>query len=171
MFRIAVTGPESSGKTTLAAALNEALVSCFVPEFSRDYFHTKSYLNYTLDDVISIGKEQFKNNNPSDCDKPFLICDTEMLVIKIWCEDKFGFSPKIVLDLYEQQQFDLYLICKPDIPWHYDPLREDENRREELYVKYLSNLKESKHNFVEMEGPLESRIAKALRLVEQFKQR
>ncbi|MBN2747694.1 MAG: ATP-binding protein [Bacteroidales bacterium] len=170
MVRIAVTGPESSGKTTLAEALHEVLDSCFVPEFSRDYFHAKSYLNYTINDVVSIGKQQFKSNGLSDCDKPYLICDTEMLVIKIWCEDKFGFIPEIVVDLYEQQQFDLFLLCKPDFPWHFDPLREDENRREELYAKYLRYLRESKHDFVEVEGPFESRIAKVLEIMNQFKQ-
>jgi len=70
-----------------------------------------------------------------------LIADTELTVIKIWSEYKYNSCSEFILNSYENQAFDHYFLCKPDIPWEPDPLRENENERDELFQLYLAELK------------------------------
>ena len=78
-------------------------------------------------------------------------------LVKIWSEEKFKSCSYFVDNNFNKQKFDLYFLCKPDIPWIYDPLRESENQRDELFKKYLSTLKLKNHNFITLSGNLEQR--------------
>ena len=70
-----------------------------------------------------------KLHNPS-----LLFIDTDMYVMKVWCEYVFGKCHQFILDEIVQRKYDLYLLCKPDITWVKDELREypDEKIRIEL---------------------------------------
>ena len=65
----------------------------------------------------------------------------------------------------EQQKFDLIFLCKPDIPWEPDPLREDENRRKFLFNLYQEELFLEDEDFIILEGNKENRFKKALEFV------
>ena len=158
MIKIAVTGPESSGKTTLVNYLTERFKSCRVEEYAREYMVRKNIVqNYTLKDLIQIAARQFELNNGNSCDKEYLICDTEMTVMKIWAEDKFGYCPDEILKYYDEQDFDIYFLCKPDFEWQFDPLREDNNRLDFLYLWYVNQLNASKVRYFVVEGEMELR--------------
>lgn len=172
MLRIAITGPESSGKTTIANQLAHELNGCLINEYSRTYLENKlkenpSYI-YDLQDVLSIGKRQYQLNLGEDCEKNVLICDTEMTVIKVWCEDKFKVLPPEVQKLFVAQEFDMVFLCRPDIPWQADPLREDGNRREYLYKLYELSLKESALPYIVLEGNRNFRLQSAKKFVAQL---
>lgn len=163
MYKIAILGPESSGKTTLALALSKTLNGCFVPEYSREYLTNKlTTSHYQLTDIIEIAKEQFENNLGSQCNSDYLICDTEMTVIKIWIEDKVGNLPKIIHELYDNQCFNIYFLCSPDFPWQFDPLREDSGRRDYLFDQYRIELERKKRNFHVLSGDVDTRIKNVL---------
>jgi NadR type nicotinamide-nucleotide adenylyltransferase len=166
-MKIAVTGPESSGKTTLTEHLAKVLDAPFVHEFARDYL-TNLNRNYTIDDLVDIAKGQIESWKRFE-DSPLLISDTELLVIKVWSEFKFGKVDSFILDQFEQQQFDLYLLCKPDLPWEEDPLREHPEQRDELYTIYHAELIHRKLPFVVIEGANEKRIEVALSAIERLK--
>ncbi len=145
--KIAFTGPESSGKTTLAKKVASLYNGIFVEEFARTFLKGKP--TYVQEDLDAIAEGQVKS---WDVGTEFLVADTEMTVICIWSLYKYGtISPKIK-QLFDQQQFDLLFLCKPDIQWEFDPMRENPENRDELFDLYHSFLIENKQNIVVVEG-------------------
>jgi len=164
MYKIAITGPESSGKTALAEALANKLNVGFSKEYAREYLMKKKG-EYSFKDLDEIAKGQLINNqNYSEKDNYF-ICDTEMLVMKIWSEFKFKKSSDFIQNALINQKFDLYILCKPDFPWEDDPLRENPLDRVELYEIYLEELKKMNVRFIEVGGSLENRLEQCLKFL------
>lgn len=163
--RIAIIGPESSGKTTLCKALSEKLEWRLIEEYAREYFRTHDYQSCGLDDLISIAKKQYllAHNNQNDLS---LISDTEIITIEIWAQDKFLEIPKQIIDLREKQSFDLYVLSLPDMAWEHDKLRTDSKRREIIYHLYLELIRKYGLNYVEVSGNTEHRIKQVLRYIE-----
>ncbi len=154
-MKIAITGPESSGKTTLTENLAEKYNSISVAEFARNYLLERNgeYSQKDLD-IISIGQtESWKGHNSK-----LLFCDTEIIVIKIWSEFKYQNCSAVILNHLKQQKFDHYFLCAPDIPWEDDPLRENPNEREILFEIYLNELRKNNLPFTIISGNLESRL-------------
>lgn len=160
-FRIAILGPECSGKTTLANQLAEKLDADFVEEYAREYLK-KLDRPYEMFDLNNIAKEQSRLNKQTT-DKPYFIADTELLTIKIWSMVKFKKVSKTVTELLKDQDFDLYILCKPDIPWEADPMREHPNERMELFSIYESELEFRNAHFRVIEG--EDRLDKAINYI------
>ena len=150
MTKIIVTGPESSGKTTLCKSLSEHLNIPFIEEFSREYLNKQSG-NYTQSDLIRIAKEQLLKEQINE---EILICDTDLITIKIWSEYKYGSCDNWILEQIEKQKNEnrFYLLCKPDIPWKADPLRENPANRETLFEIYKEELEKLKHNYFTVKG-------------------
>lgn len=146
-IKIAFTGPESSGKTTLAHWIADKHKGLYVEEYAREYLENK--VTYNQSDLTEIAKKQVENWNATTS---FLVADTEMTVICIWSIYKYGTIDAEILRLFDQQTFDILFLCKPDIPWEFDPLRENPENREELFDLYHSFLLEKKQNFVVVEG-------------------
>jgi len=159
MYKIAIIGPESSGKTTLAKIIEKNYNALYVKEFARTYLYKlKNPSEYSLQDLDNIAVEQFNAYKQAEDTNPqLLVCDTEILTIKIWSEDKFKRSTRLIEDLFYKQSFDLYLLCKPDIPWEADPLREDEHRRNIIYTLYKNYCDEKNLHFTIIQGDIASR--------------
>jgi len=165
MIRIAITGPESSGKTTLATQLAQSLNGCLVLEYARQYMLNLDGKPYTIEDVVNIGRFQFNANLASDCQQDYVVCDTEMGVIKVWCEDKFDDCPDVIQELFDAQQFDFLFLCKPDMAWQEDPLREDALRRDDLFDMYVQTFDRSKIPYHILSGSEDERLAKAIDII------
>ena len=175
--KIVVIGPESTGKSTLCGYLADYYNTLWCPEFAREYL-LKNGTAYTLEDLITIAKGQLdaqKNHtqllqtqmNQTGVVKP-LIIDTDMYVMKVWAEYVFGNCPTFILDEINKQHFDLYLLCKPDIPWVNDELREypDEKPRQELFQMYKDILINQPTPWVEISGSFEVRNQKAVAVID-----
>lgn len=135
---ILVTGPESSGKTTLARQLAWALDGRFVAEASRDYLELHGS-NYVEADLPKIWSKQAEAEDAARASSAsFIVCDTGPEVIRVWAEVKYGRCPPAVLKAYADRTYDLTLLCTPDLPWAPDPLREapEPGQREALFVRY-----------------------------------
>jgi nicotinamide riboside kinase len=162
MIKIAVTGPESSGKTTLSRTLSEKLNAALIPEFARTYLEEREGV-YTERDLIPIAHGQkelldkFKDSS--------LVSDTDFLVLKIWSGVKFQHVAKEIEDLYTNTNFDLYVLCKPDIPWEADPLRENPTDRDYLFELYLTELKISGRRYITVQGTREERVNQVLQAI------
>lgn len=133
MIKICITGPESSGKTSLATQLAEHFGATLVPEFARHYLETRGP-TYTESDLVNIAQGQKRAEDTAAGE--LIICDTGLEVIQIWSEWKYGRCDSWIRNQVTQADYDLYLLCKPDIPWQDDPLRENPNDREELFELY-----------------------------------
>lgn len=166
--KIVVIGPESTGKSTLCGYLADYYKTTWCPEFAREYL-LENGTTYTVDDLITIAKgqldaeQQHTKTLQSQTDqtgiiKP-LIIDTDMYVMKVWSEYVFGTCPTFILDEINKQHYDLYLLCKPDIPWVKDELREypDEKPRQELFQIYKDILINQQTPWTEISGGFEAR--------------
>ena len=150
MYKIIVTGPESSGKTTLSKQLSNQLNLPLVSEYSREYLN---HINrqYIQSDLLKIAKHQYNNEQKYN---QSIICDTDLITIKIWSEYKYSHCHKWILKkIDEQNKSDrIYLLCKPDIEWEYDPLRENPKNREDLFNLYIKELQNNKMNYFLVKG-------------------
>jgi NadR type nicotinamide-nucleotide adenylyltransferase len=163
MIRIAITGPESSGKTTLAEQLALQTNGTWIPEFAREFLEQLKR-PYTQNDLDIIAKGQLQAWKKSSESK-IQFCDTDMLVMKVWSDFKFGTCSSFILEALNQQTFDHYFLCQPDIEWEEDPLREHPEQREELFELYVAELKVRNLSFTVIGGSLEERLVKCLKVL------
>ena len=157
MLKIIVTGPESSGKTTLCKALSKHFNLPFAKEYARGFLDELGR-NYKQDDLLEIAKGQLLSEHNTQ------ILDTDLITIKIWSEYKYGSCNKWILNQIKKQKSEnrFYILCNPDIPWEADPQRENPNDREELFEIYKKEIASLGHNYfiVEGENRIENSISK-----------
>jgi len=143
--RIAITGPECAGKTTLATKLHKKYGGTKIDEYARRYLQ-KIGAKYEQDDLDAIALGQMRQWLPAQGHP--IICDSDMTTMLIWSEEKYGQVSKLISTLYQKQNFDLYVLCKPDLPWEAAPLRETPRDRMRLFNLYKSKLVEANRHFV-----------------------
>ena len=172
LIKIVVLGPESTGKSTLCENLAAYFNTLWVPEYAREYL-LKNGTDYSFSDLLTIAKgqlelEQKYVHEALDSDKKLLIIDTDQYVMKVWCEFVFNDCHSWILNQIPQQDYDLYLLCKPDLPWVQDELREypDEGPRQQLFHIYKDLLINQSTPWVEISGSYEERTQKAITAVE-----
>jgi len=138
MKTILITGPESTGKTSLAKALSQELSLALLPEYARTYLETQGpeYLQETL---LHIAKEHLRLYKARQLSES-IILDSFLLNIKIWSLEKFNACDAWILEELQKFQPDLVLLCKPDIPWVSDPLRENPKDRSYLFSRFVEEL-------------------------------
>ena len=163
MLRIAITGPESSGKTTLCSLLSQHYNVSYIPEFARAYLE-KTQGIYKQLDLDYIAQGQLKSLL-SFKDK-MAICDTDFTVLEIWSKYKYNNVSEIIRELLNKDLFDLHILCTPDIPWEEDPLRENSNTRGELFELYKESLRRHNKNFIVVAGAHKERLKKSLQAID-----
>ena len=164
-FVIRVTGPESSGKSTLARALAWALDGRYVAEAARDYLGRRGG-RYVAADLPLILDAQLRAEDAARATPAgFVVCDTGPEVIDVWARVKYDHSPPRVRRAVAERSYDLTLLCAPDLPWQPDPLREhpDPAARAALWQRYRTTLAGTAGSLVEISGG--GRAEQALRAV------
>ncbi|AKQ44612.1 ATPase [Rufibacter radiotolerans] len=171
MLKIAITGPESTGKSTLAAQLAHHYQAPWVPEYARTYLEQLGR-PYEASDLeqIALGQQALwvaqSAENPA-----ILLLDTELLVLKIWSEHAYGScAPSIQVGL-RQQEVDLYLLLNVDLPWEPDPQREHPHLRQYFYDWYKRELEELGAPYAEISGSAEERVQNAIQAIDRIIQR
>lgn len=162
--RILILGPESTGKSTLAEDLANHFGEPWVPEFAREYLE-KINRPYQFEDLVEIGKGQVALEDVLAGEaKNFLFCDTDLRVIHIWSEHRFGKTDAWVLDEIGRRKYDLILLTDTDLPWTPDPLREhpELEMRQYFFKKYLQLAEESDFPFLIVSGDKETRLKTAV---------
>lgn len=163
MLRIAITGPESSGKTTLAKALSEHYNISFVPEFARTYLE-KTEGKYKQLDLDIIAQGQLKSLISAE--DSIVISDTDFSVLEIWSQYKYKNTSELINKLVQKDLFDLHILCSPDIPWEADLLRENPNSRDLLFELYSKSLNSNNKNFIVVNGSAKNRLEKSIQAVD-----
>jgi NadR type nicotinamide-nucleotide adenylyltransferase len=182
--KIVTIGPESTGKSFLCTQLAAHYKSVWCPEYAREYL-LKNGMNYTYDDLLTIAKGQLnleekmmgdlaaKISSSKDQDPihhtPYFI-DTDMYVMKVWCEFVFGNCHRYVLDQIVEREYDLYLLCNNDLHWVKDELREypDLASRQKLYAIYKDILVNQEVPWIEISGQNEERVHLAIKAVNKI---
>lgn len=175
--KVVVLGPESTGKSTLCAQLAKHYNTLWCPEFAREYLQPKGG-KYSYDDLLEVAKGQLAlekeyldgvASRTSTGDGPrLLFVDTDMYVMKVWCEYVYGKCHTFILEKAAEQQADLYLLCNIDLPWTHDELREypDVKARQELFAIYKDILINQSVPWTIISGDNEQRLQAALKAVE-----
>lgn len=183
--KIVIIGPESTGKSTLCEQLAAHYKTIWCAEYAREYL-LKHGTDYSFDDLLTIAKGQLALEDTSvssivngewsmlqDSDSPLttdhsaVFIDTDMYVMKVWCEYVFGKCHQFILDEIAARKYDLYLLCNIDLPWVADELREypNEEPRKELYQIYKDIMINQQTPWVDISGNYEERLGKAIRAV------
>jgi len=146
--KIVFTGPECSGKTQLSKQVAKHFSLIWVKEYARQYLNNLGRL-YNYSDLKKIAQGQL-NLEKQYSNNDFLICDTNLQVIKLWSIIKFSKCDPFILNNQDHQA--LYVLCKPDFEWVFDPLREDPKKRDQIFNYYKKDLKENGMDFIIVEG-------------------
>lgn len=162
--KIVFTGPECSGKTTMSQKLATFLDWPLVGEFARWYDWPTS--DYTEQDVYNIFLGQLETEAIAlKSAHTGAVMDTDVLTILVWMEYVFGQVPQIVRDVWMASKAQ-YLLCRSDIPYILDPLRENPGSRDELFDIYLHHLLMAEKTFSIIEGSFEERWNETLQFVD-----
>jgi NadR type nicotinamide-nucleotide adenylyltransferase len=162
LVRIAITGPESTGKSMLSEALAGHFRSSWVPEYAREYIGNLKR-PYGKEDILAIAKGQLEREKQANgTGGKLLFCDTELIVTKIWSEVKYGSCDPWILEKIAEHRYDLYLLCDIDLPWEYDPQREHPHMRQYLFDLYRAELTERKLPFEVINGLGDTRLKNAI---------
>ena len=172
-LRVVLYGPESTGKTTLAKALAEHYQTPWVPEFARPYLQQKWELNQsvcTLEDLPIIAQGQLEAENAAMPEaNRLIICDTNILVTKVWSETHFdGYCAPALNAILANTQYDLYLLTSIDVPWEKDDLRDRPNDREDMFTYFKKQLEDFNFPYLVLEGNPKSRLEKAVAAIDQL---
>jgi NadR type nicotinamide-nucleotide adenylyltransferase len=177
--KIVVIGPESTGKSTLCAALAAHFHTEWVREYAREYLE-KHGMEYRYETLTAIARGQLAledagaaaGNAGAAHGDGLLFIDTDLYVIKVWSEYVFGRCEAWVLDEIVRRKYDAYLLCNTDLPWAHDPLREypDAGVRERLYHIYKDLLINQSVPWAEMSGVGDKRLRGAIDAVERLLQ-
>lgn len=189
--KFVIIGPESTGKSTLCSQLAEHYKTLWVPEYAREYLLKKG-TDYTYDDLLIISKGQieleetvskellFINLKPAKyrtsdivhhkSKKAFLFIDTDMYVMKVWCEYVFNKCHNWILNRIAERGYDGYLLCNADLDWVADALREypDKTIREKLYYYYKDLMIHQSVPWVNINGNYSERFEKAVNFIDNI---
>ncbi len=180
--KIVIIGPESTGKSTLCKQLAEHYETAWCPEYARDFLLSNGK-NYDFDDLLTIAKGQLaledeyttameKNSLPllEDGGSIPLFIDTDMYVMKVWCEFVFEKCHPFILHEIIKRKYDLYLLCNVDIPWVKDELREypDLDTRKRLYRNYKDIMINQSTPCIDISGGTDERLRKAITAVDEL---
>ena len=168
IIKIAVVGPESTGKSTISAQLADFYQTVWVPEYAREYCSNLTE-ECTWQDEINMFHGQLKLEHqllPSA--NKLIICDTTFLTVKIWSDFTFGISPQEVLDQLPKHLYDFYLLMDIDLSWQEDPLRDFPHLREHFLSVWQSELKALGANYQLISGSGQMRFENAGRAIDEF---
>ena len=168
ILKIAIVGPESTGKSTMSAYLADHYQTVWVPEYARGYCEKLTEPPTWQDEInmfygqIALEKEYLPNANK------ILICDTTFITVKIWSDYTFGRSPQEVLDELPKHPYDLYLLLNIDLPWEEDPLRDFPHMREHFIEVWYKELQALSANYVLISGTGKERYDSAVVAIDRF---
>jgi len=168
-IKIVITGAESTGKTTLTKQLAEYYKTIWLPEYARSYVE-KLDRPYNYNDVIHITEKQIELENVFiQKAKQILFVDTSFIILKIWFEEVYKKTPDWLEDEIIKNKADLYLLCKPDLEWEFDSVRENGGEKR-LYLseRYKKELEFHNFNFVEINGLGKKRFENAKTKLDLF---
>ncbi len=169
IIRVVITGPECTGKSTLAIQLAKYFSTEYIPEYAREYIGNLGR-SYEYDDLVHIAEVQLKQSYEAvDRANKFVFLDTFLIITKVWFEVVYGHYPLWIDEELARRTIDLYLLCNTNIPWVADPVRENGGEmREKLYHKYQDELERLGCHYVVIGGIGKQRLEEAVKAIHRF---
>jgi NadR type nicotinamide-nucleotide adenylyltransferase len=179
VIKIVAIGPESTGKSTICAALAAHFSTSWCREYAREYL-LENGTDYRYHELLTIAEGQLRLEDEATAEvismqqdptkNPVLFIDTDMHVMKVWCEFVFNNCHPFILKEIVNRKYDAYLLCKPDLPWVKDELREypDFETRDKLYHNYKDILVNQDLPWFEVHGQDPLRTESAIEWVSEL---
>nr|WP_314607783.1 AAA family ATPase [uncultured Janthinobacterium sp.] len=162
--RVCVLGGESSGKTTLTAALAAHFETAWVAEYGRELWERQDGV-LAYDDLLKIGREQLRREAQALlAARRWLFCDTSPMTTYFYCVEMFGKAEQELAQLAEHR-YDLVLLCAPDFPFIQDGTRRDEDFRARQHAWYQAELARRGIAYVNVAGTVADRVAQVAQLL------
>ncbi|MBX2974115.1 MAG: ATP-binding protein [Flavobacteriales bacterium] len=184
MLKIAIVGPESSGKTTLAEALMFHYHGGYISEVSREHLeeldrpyeeHDLLEIARSLEQLHGGAAEVAREHEAAITGQELhqvkrirrpMFYDTDTLNIRIWSQEKYGRVHPEIERMVHETHYTWRLLCRPDIPWEPDPLRENPHDRDRLFDVWERELKALGLPYTIIEGTREQRMRTATNMVD-----
>lgn len=159
--RLCVTGPESTGKTTLAQRLAAAARTEWVPEASRLYAEQKAG-ELTASDIAPIAREHIALADAAEArvradGGTLVVFDTDLLSTVVYARYYYRTVPAWIERVERARRADLYLLCAVDVPWIADGVRDRPSNRDEMYALFHGALLTRRAPFVVVKGDWDER--------------
>lgn len=165
--RVVVVGAESTGTTTLSAALAEALGTDWVPEYGREYSETREgglaapwrsdEFDLVVDRQLALEQTALRR-----VPVPVLVCDTDVLATTVWHERYVGHEAARLVARAAAHRPALYVLTGDEIPFVQDGMRDGEHLRHDMHGRFREVLAGTGVPWIEVHGEVEDRVARAL---------
>ena len=172
VIKIAMYGPESTGKTTLASQLADKFNTIWIPEFARDYLQnrwdTKQEICSQEDLIpIAIGQTQLENEALNKANE-ILFCDTNLLVTKVFSDIYYNNCDAVLERAAKKHKYDLIFLTDVDMPWQADDLRDKPNDRENTLAIFEKALLDFEKPYIKLSGNQDERLEKATKIIKDY---
>ena len=173
ILKIALFGPESTGKTTISEQLARYYNTVWVPEYAREYLQKKwndERKTCEPKDLLPIAEGQMRlENTLAKKATKILICDTDLLETKVYSEAYYVGHCDPILEKYAlQNAYDLYFLTYIDIAWEQDDLRDKPKERERMFAYFKETLEKYNRNFVILKGDKNTRLRTAIEHIDKL---
>ncbi len=164
--RVAILGAESTGKSTLTAALAAHWHTAWVPEYLREFVEIHARVPFE-DDQLGIARTQLAHEQALlGSARRVLFCDTTPLMTAVYSAIYWGRVPAALDALAYAHDYALTLVVAPDGPWIPDGLqRESAAVRLQVHQALIERLQRQRIDYTLLSGPLEQRLAQAAPLL------
>lgn len=171
IIRVAVVGPECTGKTTLCSDLATHFKTEWVGEYMREYLQQKwDNLKQTCqwEDLLPIAKGQiFSENQQLTKAKDFLFCDTNLFEIMVYSYIYYRKCPDLIEQLARQHRYNFVFLTDIEVIWQPDDLRDKPNEREEVFEIFKCFLEKYKISYIHLKGTRQERLQKVISILSQ----
>lgn len=161
-YRIVLTGPESTGKSTLARALSAELRAPCIPEASRLLAEAMAPEPLSAATVEPIARLTMRMDDEALAHAPrFAVFDTDLVSTVVYARHYYGTCPEWIVQEARRRRGERYLLCLPDLPWIADGVRDQPAARDTLLASFRAVLTEIGADAVEIHGVGEARLSAA----------
>lgn len=165
MIKIAIVGPESTGKSVLTKELAGYFHAPWVDEYAREYIQNLNR-KYNFSDICHIAQKQIEQELFYEKEYAgsagYVFFDTELIITKVWFEYCYQQIPDFVTERLSKNFFDFYLLCVPDLPWEPDPVREHGDDRDFFFEKYKQEIEKLGKPYALITGMGNERLQNAI---------
>ena len=166
VIRVAILGAESTGKSTLAAALAQRHHTLWVPEYLREFVATEQRVPFEEDQLriarVQLAREDAAAAAAAAAAPCFLFCDTTPFMTAVYSDVYWGRVDPALAALDQRHDYAVTLVASPDMPWVADGLqRESAAVRLQVHQALVARLERRAIAYTLLTGSLEQRLAQA----------
>jgi HTH-type transcriptional repressor of NAD biosynthesis genes len=161
--RVCIVGPESTGKSTLAANLACHFNTVHAWEYARPLLDAQGGQCFAKDIPLIVRGQIATEDALAPQANRVLICDTDVLTTMIWSDMLFGDTPEWVRKLADERTYDLYIVPDTDVRWVQDGQRffGDEKVRRGMFERFIAELEKRGRRYVIVRGDWKQRFESA----------